>query len=225
MKVNLINKSNNPNPKYATDGSAGFDLQANIDGNNVVCIEPNETKLISTGLYFEIPKGYKLSILSRSSLSLKGRVVANSPGLIDSDYRGELKIILRNTSLERFYIKNGERIAQGVLEKHETAVFENVEFLSETERGSGGFGSTDAKVTELKKLKIGDMLIAKDVYAGFHNGTKTQNALMVGKQYSVNGFHDNNSNLFCVCSEVLEEHYFSTDKAKYLYFGKFFDIA
>ena len=144
MKVNLINKSNNPNPKYATDGSAGFDLQANIDGNNVICIEPNETKLISTGLYFEIPKGYKMSILSRSGLSLKGIVVANSPGLIDSDYRGELKIILRNTLLERFYIKNGERIAQGVLEKHETAVFENVEFLSETERGSGGFGSTDA---------------------------------------------------------------------------------
>lgn len=140
-KLRIVNTSNNELPTYATKGSAGMDLRANLQED--VVIAPGERKLISTGLFIELPVGYEAQIRPRSGLALKkGVTVLNSPGTIDADYRGEIGIILINHGEESFTVANGERIAQMVIAKHETVEFEQVESLDETERGSGGFGST-----------------------------------------------------------------------------------
>ena len=127
-------------PEYKTSGAAAFDFESMID----IIINPNETRIIPTGLAFEIPDGYELQVRPRSGLSAKTKLrVSNSPGTIDSDYRGEVCIILDNISSEESYtINKGERIAQGVISKVEKITFEEVENLSETERGEAGFGST-----------------------------------------------------------------------------------
>lgn len=127
-------------PEYKTSGAAAFDFESMID----IIINPNETRIIPTGLAFEIPDGYELQVRPRSGLSAKTKLrVSNSPGTIDSDYRGEVCIILDNISSEESYtINRGERIAQGVISKVEKITFEEVEDLSETERGEAGFGST-----------------------------------------------------------------------------------
>lgn len=126
-------------PKYATEGSAGFDLYTVED----VSIYPNETKVISTGLKMEIPEGYELQIRPRSGISLKTTIrIANSPGTIDSDYRGEIGIIVWNVGNEKVDIPKHTRIAQGVLAKVDKAIFIDVDELTNTSRGEGGFGST-----------------------------------------------------------------------------------
>lgn len=127
-------------PEYKTSGAAAFDFESVID----IIINPNETKIIPTGLAFEIPDGYELQVRPRSGLSAKTKLrVSNSPGTIDSDYRGEVCIILDNISSEESYtINKGERIAQGVISKVEKITFEEVDELSSTDRGTGGFGST-----------------------------------------------------------------------------------
>lgn len=141
MKIRIINKSNHPLPEYKTALSAGVDLTANIE--NEITLKPLERQLIPTGLYIELPAGYEAQVRPRSGLALKhGLTVLNTPGTIDADYRGEIRVILVNLSNQDFSIKNGERIAQMVISKHETAVWEEVEVLEETERGAGGFGST-----------------------------------------------------------------------------------
>lgn len=129
-------------PQYKTSGSAGFDLYAIED----VEIQPGETKQIRTGLIFEIPEGYEIQIRPRSGMSLKTPLrISNAPGTIDSDYRGEVMIIAENTSIMPFQVEKGTRIAQGVLQKVPQAEFIEVEKVSETERGEGGFGSTGIK--------------------------------------------------------------------------------
>lgn len=144
MKLNIINKSRNENPQYAIYGDAGFDLKANIESD--IIILPGEIKLISTGLFFEIPFGFEGQIRPRSGMAMKkGLTVLNSPGTIDSSYRGECKVMLINLSKEAQTIECGDRIAQMVISKHEIVEFENVLFLDETERGSGGFGHTGNK--------------------------------------------------------------------------------
>ncbi len=145
IKIKLINKSNNENPAYATPGSAGIDLKAFIteeEGGNIT-LKPNETKLVHTGLYMEIPEGYEGQVRPRSGLALKhGITVLNSPGTVDSDYRGEVCVILTNLSNKDFTFSNGERIAQMVFTSVERALFAEVRELGETERGDGGFGHT-----------------------------------------------------------------------------------
>ena len=144
MKVKIINKSNNPIPEYATSQSAGMDLRAFI--KKPITIEPFNRELISTGLYIELPEGYEAQVRSRSGLAIKyGIIVLNSPGTIDSDYRGEIGVILVNLSNTPFTVKPGERIAQLVFAKYEKADFIEVEELNETERGEGGFGHTGNK--------------------------------------------------------------------------------
>src|SRR5690606_22343744 len=130
-------------PQYQTKGAAGFDLVAVED----VTLGPGETTTIPTGLAFEIPEGYEMQIRPRSGLTLKTPLrIANAPGTIDSDFRGEVKIIVTNTSENKgFYIKRGDRIAQGVIATVMGAVFEEADDLSETDRGSGGFGSTGVR--------------------------------------------------------------------------------
>ncbi len=141
MRVNIINKSNNALPAYETASSAGMDLRAFIDAD--VVLKPFERKLIPTGLYIELPDGYEAQIRPRSGLAIKsGITVLNSPGTIDSDYRGEIKVILINLSQDDFIIKSGDRICQMVIAKHEKAEFVEVNEISETERGAGGFGHT-----------------------------------------------------------------------------------
>ncbi|MBR5644790.1 MAG: dUTP diphosphatase [Salinivirgaceae bacterium] len=141
MRVKIINKSNNALPAYETASSAGMDLRAFIDAD--VVLKPFERKLIPTGLYIELPDGYEAQIRPRSGLAIKsGITVLNSPGTIDADYRGEIKVILINLSNQDFTIKSGERICQMVIAKHEKAEFIEVEEISETERGAGGFGHT-----------------------------------------------------------------------------------
>ena len=126
-------------PNYQTEEAAGFDLHSIED----IILKPNERKLIGTGLAFEIPKGYEIQIRPRSGLAYKhGISVLNSPGTIDSDYRGEIKVLLINHSDTDFEIKIGERIAQGVIQEVIQAKFEEVEELNKTARGAGGFGST-----------------------------------------------------------------------------------
>ena len=138
LKVKKLNKLAEI-PQYQTDEAAGFDLHSIED----IVIAPNERKLISTGLSFEIPKGYEIQIRPRSGLAYKhGITVLNSPGTIDSDYRGEIKVLLINHSNESFEIKVGERIAQAVIQAVIQANFEEVEELNDTTRGAGGFGST-----------------------------------------------------------------------------------
>ncbi len=144
LKVRIVNKSGNALPQYATSASAGVDLRANL--SEPVQIKPLERDLISTGIFIELPEGYEAQVRPRSGLAVKkGLTVLNSPGTIDADYRGEVKVILINLSQETVTIENGERIAQMVIQKHEQADWEEVEVLNETSRGSGGFGSTGHK--------------------------------------------------------------------------------
>ena len=144
MKIRVINQSQHDLPTYATVASAGLDLRANL--NEAVIIESLEKVIIPTGLFMEIPVGYEAQVRPRSGLAFKhGITVLNSPGTIDADYRGEIKVILINLSKEAFTIENGERIAQMVIAAHEQAEWLEVETLEETERGAGGFGSTGKK--------------------------------------------------------------------------------
>lgn len=142
MKVKIINKSKHPLPEYKTAGAAGMDLFANL--GEEITINPLERKLIPTGLFIEIPKGYEAQVRPRSGWALKyGMTCLNSPGTIDSDYRGEVGIILANISNEPFTVKDGDRVAQLVFAKHETITWEISDTLSITQRGEGGFGSTE----------------------------------------------------------------------------------
>lgn len=144
VKINIINKSNNALPAYASEGSAGMDLRAYID--SPIVLKPLERVAVATGLYIELPQGYEAQIRPRSGLALKsGITVLNTPGTIDSDYRGEIKVILINLSNDDFLINSGDRICQMVIAKHETASFEIVEELGSTERGEGGFGHSGVK--------------------------------------------------------------------------------
>jgi len=144
MNVRIINKSNHDLPAYETSASAGLDIRANI--TEVIELKPKERTLVKTGLFIEIPEGYECQVRPRSGLALKkGISVLNSPGTIDADYRGEVGVILINLSNETFTIENGERIAQLVFAKVEQAAWEQVEVLTETDRGTGGFGSTGVK--------------------------------------------------------------------------------
>jgi len=141
MKIKIINKSNNDLPKYETEYSAGMDIKAYVVSE--IKLKPLERTLISTGLYISLPKGYEAQIRPRSGLALKkGITVLNSPGTIDSDYRGEIRILLINLSNEIFTIKNGDRIAQLVISKHSNVSWEEVVHLDFSNRGDGGFGST-----------------------------------------------------------------------------------
>jgi dUTP pyrophosphatase len=144
MKIKIINKSKHPLPHYATVASAGFDVRANIDSPMV--LKPLERVLVPSGLFMEIPVGHEAQVRPRSGLAFKnGITVLNSPGTIDADYRGELKILLVNLSNEDFTINDGERIAQVIIAKHEQAEWIEVEQLVETARGEGGFGHTGKK--------------------------------------------------------------------------------
>lgn len=144
MKINIVNHSNHPLPIYETSASAGMDLRASID--QPIVLNPLERKLIPTGLFIELPVGYEAQVRPRSGLAFKhGIGVLNSPGTIDADYRGEIKVILVNLSNNPFTIENGERIAQMIIAKHEQAQWIEVNELNETERGAGGFGSTGKK--------------------------------------------------------------------------------
>jgi len=141
MKIKIINKSEHLLPEYKTGLSAGMDLCANL--NEPLVLKSLERKLVPTGLFIELPAGYEAQVRSRSGLALKhGISVLNSPGTIDADYRGEIGVILVNLSNEEFTVNKGERIAQLVIAKHETAEWVEVETLGETQRGEGGFGST-----------------------------------------------------------------------------------
>lgn len=141
FELPVINKSNNPLPVYQTKLSAGLDLQAYLEEDLV--LRPMERKLIGTGLYIALPTGFEAMIRPRSGLAFNfGITVINSPGTIDADYRGEIKIALINLSQEDFIIKNGDRIAQMVVNKYEQVKFQLTENLDETERGSGGYGHT-----------------------------------------------------------------------------------
>ena len=144
MIINIVNKSKHNLPSYSTDASSGMDLRANI--SNDIVMKTGERALIPTGLYLEIPVGYEAQIRPRSGLAIKkGITVLNSPGTIDSDYRGEVCIILINLSDEDYVIKDGDRICQMVITKHEKAEWVSVEELKETSRGDGGFGHTGKK--------------------------------------------------------------------------------
>lgn len=144
MQVKIKNTSQHELPKYETSASAGVDLRANLDSS--ITLKPLERVLVKTGLFLEIPEGFEAQVRPRSGLALKkGITVLNSPGTVDADYRGEVGVILINLSNEEFVIENGERIAQLIFAKVEQAVWVNVEILSETARGEGGFGSTGVK--------------------------------------------------------------------------------
>lgn len=141
MKVKIINQSNNRLPEYKTKGSAGVDISAHL--TEKVVLKPLERQLIPTGLFLELPEGVEAQIRPRSGLAIKNGITClNTPGTIDSDYRGEIKVILINLSNEDFIINNGDRIAQMVIAKHEQVTFEAVEVLEATTRGAGGFGHT-----------------------------------------------------------------------------------
>lgn len=141
ISINIRNQSTNELPDYATQGAAGMDIRAHL--TEAVTLQPMERKLIPTGLFLEIPIGYEVQIRPRSGLAYKhGITVLNSPGTIDSDYRGEVGVLLINLSNEAFVIENGERVAQMVVAAHEQASWKTVSELSDTDRGDGGFGST-----------------------------------------------------------------------------------
>lgn len=141
MKINIINTSNHPLPAYETLHAAGMDLRAYLTES--ITLAPTQRTLIPTGLFMELPVGYEAQIRPRSGLAFKhGITVLNSPGTIDADYRGEIKVLLVNLGSEPFVIQQGERIAQMIIAKHETAEWEIVEKLGETGRGAGGYGST-----------------------------------------------------------------------------------
>jgi len=144
MKIRIVNHSKHKLPKYETIASAGMDLRANL--NAPVRMKPLERVLVPTGLFMEIPEGYEAQVRPRSGLALKkGITVLNSPGTIDADYRGEIRVILINLSTEVFEISDGDRIAQMVISSHAQAQWEEVEALTETTRGAGGFGHTGGK--------------------------------------------------------------------------------
>jgi len=141
IKVKIVNTSNNPVPEYATDGASGMDLRANL--NSPLEFLPMERLLVPTGLFIELPQGYEAQVRPRSGLAIKyGITCLNSPGTIDSDYRGEIKIVLINLSSEKQVINPGDRIAQLVLQKVEKIIWEQVSVLRETVRSNRGFGST-----------------------------------------------------------------------------------
>jgi len=144
LQVKIINKSSNPLPFYQTEGSAGMDLYANIETS--IELDSLERQLIPTGIFIELPLGFEAQIRPRSGLAFKhGISILNSPGTVDADYRGEIKVLLVNLSKEKFVIQKGERIAQLVVAKHERVSWQeiqNLEELSQTQRGNGGYGST-----------------------------------------------------------------------------------
>jgi dUTP pyrophosphatase len=141
MNVQIINKSKHATPAYETDGAAGMDLRANIEES--ITLKPLERAIVKTGLYIALPIGFEAQVRPRSGLAAKkGITVLNSPGTVDADYRGEIGVILVNLSNEMFVVNDGERVAQLVIAKHERVQWKEVTVLNETERGSGGFGST-----------------------------------------------------------------------------------
>ena len=141
MTIQIINKSKHPTPSYETILSAGIDLRANISESLI--LKPLERVIVKTGLFIALPAGLEAQVRPRSGLAAKkGITVLNSPGTVDADYRGEIGIILVNLSNEEFLVKDGERIAQLVIAKHEQITWEEVSILDKTKRGEGGFGST-----------------------------------------------------------------------------------
>ena len=141
IQIKIVNTSSNPLPEYATKGASGMDIRASLD--IPLTLQPLERNLIPTGLFVEIPQGYEIQIRPRSGLAIKqGITCLNTPGTIDSDYRGEIKIILINFSSEEQVINPGDRIAQMIIQKTERAEFKQVEILNNTERAAGGFGHT-----------------------------------------------------------------------------------
>jgi dUTP pyrophosphatase len=141
MRVKIVNRSKHKLPDYSTNLSAGMDIRANLDSE--IVLGPLQRALVKTGLFIELPGGFEAQIRPRSGLALKsGLTVLNSPGTIDADYRGEIGVIMVNLSENDFVIKDGERICQMVIARHEKITWEEVELLNETERGSGGFGHT-----------------------------------------------------------------------------------
>ena len=141
MNVQIINKSKHATPSYETNGAAGMDLRANIE--NAITLKPLERAIVKTGLFIALPIGFEAQVRPRSGLAAKkGITVLNSPGTVDADYRGEIGVILVNLSNEEFIVNDGERIAQLIIAKHERINWKEVEILSETIRGAGGFGST-----------------------------------------------------------------------------------
>ncbi|WBL22417.1 dUTP diphosphatase [Zunongwangia sp. HRR-M8] len=144
MTIKIINKSSHDLPSYATEASAGMDLRAEL--SEPVTLKPLERAIVKTGLFIELPVGYEAQVRPRSGLAAKkGITVLNAPGTIDADYRGEIGVILVNLSNEDFTIENGERVAQLVIAKHEHINWEEVEILTDSVRGAGGFGSTGTK--------------------------------------------------------------------------------
>lgn len=141
MKIRIINRSRHALPSYQTPLSAGMDLRANVDAP--VTLHPMERTIVPTGLFIALPEGYEAQVRPRSGLAIKSGITClNSPGTIDADYRGEIGVILANLSKEDFVINDGDRIAQMVIARHETAQWEPVDSLDQTQRGAGGFGST-----------------------------------------------------------------------------------
>lgn len=141
VEIKIINKSSNPLPAYATEGSSGMDLRANLEGNQTIL--PFERVLVPTGLFIALPQGYEAQIRPRSGLAIKqGITCLNTPGTIDADYRGEIKVILINLSQEPQVIEHGDRIAQMVIQKVEKATFTIADELETTDRNAGGFGHT-----------------------------------------------------------------------------------
>ncbi|RSK46752.1 dUTP diphosphatase [Hymenobacter perfusus] len=141
MLIPIINHSRHPLPEYQTAHAAGMDVRANLP--EPVTLKPLQRALIPTGLFLEIPVGYEMQVRPRSGLAYKhGIGLVNSPGTIDADYRGELKVLLVNLSDQEFVVQDGERIAQLVVARHETVAWQPVEALSDTQRGTGGYGST-----------------------------------------------------------------------------------
>ncbi len=144
MKINIVNNSKHPLPSYETALSAGMDLRANID--EPILLMSLERTLVPTGLFIELPEGFEAQIRPRSGLAIKkGISLVNTPGTIDADYRGEIKIILVNLSADDFIVEDGERIAQMIISRHEKAEWTQVEKLNETTRGAGGFGHSGTK--------------------------------------------------------------------------------
>ena len=144
MQIKIINKSQHELPNYETIASAGMDLRANL--SEPITLKSLERTIVKTGLFIELPIGYEAQVRPRSGLAAKnGITVLNAPGTVDADYRGEIGVILVNLSNEAFVVENGERIAQLIIAKHERAEWQEVQELSETSRGEGGFGSTGVK--------------------------------------------------------------------------------
>ena len=141
MQIKIINQSTNQLPAYETESSAGMDIRANLE--LPITLKPLERNMVPTGLFIELPVGFEAQIRPRSGFAAKsGVTVLNSPGTIDADYRGEIKVILINLSNQEVVINHGDRIAQMVIARHETVLWQEVDLLSETQRGAGGFGHT-----------------------------------------------------------------------------------